>query len=97
MLGLSQDLLSRIIRYSNEQQLELKWKDSLEQLKVFSDQFKEIKDEFEGIIKTRKLKNLDQIEQRSYNLKFNLILNNIIRLVFKIIVNFNIVLIKSFK
>ena len=94
MLGLSQDLLSKIIRYSKEQQLEFKWKDSLEQLKVFSDQFKEIKEEFEGIIKARKLKNLDQIEQRSYDLKFNLILNNIIKIVF---FNFNIALIKSFK
>ena len=74
MLGLSQDLLSKIIRYSKEQQLEFKWKDSLEQLKVFSDQLKEIKEEFESVIKARKLKNLDQIEQRSYYLKFNLIL-----------------------
>ena len=72
MLGLSQDLLGKIVGYVKEEELELKWKETLEQIKILDEHLKGIKKELEDTLKAGKLKDLDKVEQRSFDLKFTL-------------------------
>ena len=70
MISLSENLLETIKNYVNEEKLVLKWSQTLEQLKVFDDELIEIKDQLKNTLKDVKLKDLDKIEQRSFDLKF---------------------------
>ena len=70
MLGLSQDLLGKIVDYVKEEELELKWKETLEQIKILDEHLKGIRKELEDTLKAGKLKDLDKVEQRSFDLKF---------------------------
>ena len=74
MLGLSQDLLGKIVDYVKEEELELKWKETLEQIKILDEHLKEIKKELEDTLKAGKLKDLDKVEQRSFDLKLKYLL-----------------------
>ena len=69
MMRLSQNLLSKIKNYVISEQLEVKWKQSLEQMMELDSQLKEIKGELESTLRLGKLKDLDKIEQRSLELK----------------------------
>ena len=70
MINLSENLLETIKNYAKEEKLVLKWSQTLEQLKVFDDELIEIKDQLKSTVKDGKLKDLDKIEQRSFDLKF---------------------------
>ena len=70
MINLSENLLETIKNYAKEEKLVLKWSQTLEQLKVFDDELIEIKDQLKNTLKDRKLKDIDKIEQRSFDLKF---------------------------
>ena len=70
MINLSENLLETIKNYTKEEKLVLKWSQTLEQLKVFDDEFIEIKEQLKNTLKDGKLKDLDKIEQRSFTLKF---------------------------
>ena len=72
MLGLSQDLLGKIVGYAKEEELELKWKETLEQIKILDEHLKGIRKELEDTFKAGKLKDLDKVEQKSFDLKFKL-------------------------
>ena len=72
MLGLSQNLLGKIVDYVKEEELELKWKETLEQIKILDEHLKGIRKELEDTLKAGKLKDLDKVEQRSFDLKFKL-------------------------
>ena len=72
MLGLSQDLLGKIVGYVKEEELELKWKETLEQIKILDEHLKGIRKELEDTLKAGKLKDLDKVEQKSFDLKFKL-------------------------
>ena len=70
MINLSVNLLETIKNYAKEEKLVLKWSQTLEQLKVFDDELNEIKDQLKNTLKDAKLKDIDKIEQRSFDLKF---------------------------
>ena len=74
MISLSENLLEIIKNYANEEKLVLKWSQTLEQLKVFDDELNEIKDQLKSTLKDGKLKDLDKIEQRSFDLKLKMII-----------------------
>ena len=74
MISLSEDLLEIIKNYANEEKLALKWSQTLEQLKMFDDELNEIKDQLKSTLKDGKLKDLDKIEQRSFDLKLKMII-----------------------
>ena len=74
MISLSENLLETIKNYAKEEKLVLKWSQTLEQLKVFDDELVEIKDQLNNTLKDGKLKDLDKIEQRSFTLKFKVLL-----------------------
>ena len=73
MISLSHNLLETIKNYTKEEKLVLKWSQTLEQLKVFDDEFIEIKEQLKNTLKDGNLKDLDKIEQRSFTLKFKTI------------------------
>ena len=73
MISLSENLLETIKNYANEEKLVLKWSQILEQLKVFDDELIEIKEQLKKTLKDGNLKDIDKIEQRSFNLKFKII------------------------
>ena len=77
MIELSDKLLEKIRIYTKEEELEIKWRIYLEQLKTFDDKLKDIKEEYEDYLKFEIPKDLHRIEQRSFNLKFNLFITNI--------------------
>ena len=74
MISLSENLLETIKNYAKEEKLVLKWSQTLEQLKVFDDELIEIKEQLKSILKDGKLNDLDKIEQRSFNLKFKILI-----------------------
>ena len=74
MISLSENLLETIKKYANNEKLVLIWSQTLEQLKVFDDELIEIKEQLKSTLKDRKLKDLDKIEQRSFNLKFKILI-----------------------
>ena len=76
MLGLSKDLLGKIVDYVKEEELELKWKETLEQIKILDEHLKGIRKELEDTLKAGKLKDLDKVEQKSFDLKFKLFITN---------------------
>ena len=61
--------------YIMEEQLEFKWVQVLEQLKVFDAELGEIKHNIENTLKEKKLKDLDKIQQRSFDLRLSYIIN----------------------
>ena len=70
MINLSKNLLETIKNYAKDEKLVLKWSQTLEQLKVFDDELIKIKDQLKNTLKDGKLNDLDEIEQRSFDLKF---------------------------
>ena len=66
---LNENLLENIKAYIKKEQLECKWRKTLEELKIFDDELKEIKEELDNMFKTQRLKDLDKIQQRSIDLK----------------------------
>ena len=69
MKNLSKNLLQNIKDYTEKEQLNLKWIQALEVLKIFEDKLSIINEELEDVLKTRELKSLSKIEQRSLDLK----------------------------
>ena len=74
MISLNENLLETIKNYAKEEKLTIKWSQTLEQLKVFDDELIEIKDQLKSTLKDGKLKDLDKIEQRSFTLKFKILI-----------------------
>ena len=74
MISLSENLLETIKNYAKDEKLLLKWSQTLEQLKMFDDELIEIKDQLKSILKDGKLKDIDKIEQRSFYLKFKILI-----------------------
>ena len=74
MINLSENLLETIKNYAKDEKLLLKWSQTLEQLKMFDDELIEIKDQLKSILKDGKLKDIDKIEQRSFALKFKILI-----------------------
>ena len=73
MIRLSENLLETIKSYVKEEKLTIKWSSTLEQLNVFYDELIEIKNFLENTLKDGELKDLDKIEQRSFDLKLKMI------------------------
>ena len=69
MIRLNENLLKKIKTYTNEEQLESKWKQTLEQLKIFLNELKGIKDDFINALKTESFKDLEKIQLRTIDLK----------------------------
>ena len=72
-MKLYQNLSDRIKNYAKEEQLELKWKNTLDQLKGFDEEIERIKVELESSLREGKLKELSKLEEKSLNLKLNLL------------------------
>ena len=72
-MKLYQNLSDRIRDYAKEEQLELKWKNTLDQLKGFDEEIERIKVELESSLRDGTLKELSKLEEKSLNLKLNLL------------------------
>ena len=69
MLNLSKDIIQEVRTYAKDQKLELTWAHMLEQLKVLDVKIADVEKELEDILKTEKLKDLNQVQQRSFDVK----------------------------
>ena len=70
-MKLYQNLSDRIRDYAKKEQLELKWKNTLDQLKDFDEEIERIKVELESSLRDGTLKELSKLEEKSLNLKIN--------------------------
>ena len=84
MLNLSKDIIQEVRTYAKNHGLELTWTHMLEQLKVLDDQITGVEKELEDTHKSGNLKNLNQVLQRSFDVKLA------IYKIYKIIINKNI-------
>ena len=73
-MKLYQNLSDRIRDYAKEEQLGLKWKYTLDQLKGFDEEIERIRVELESSLRGGTLKELSKLEEKSLNLKLNLLL-----------------------
>ena len=69
ILKLSKNIIQEIRDYINQEQLDVKWRNLLEELKMFEIGVANIEKEMENILKTRKYKDLLQIQQKSDDIK----------------------------
>ena len=72
MLDLSKDIIQEVRTYAKSHKLELTWTHMLEQLKVLDDQIAEVEKELEDIHKSGNLKNLNEVQQRSFDVKLTI-------------------------
>ena len=73
MLNLSKDIIQEVRTYAKNHKLELTWTHMLEQLKVLDDQITGVEKELEDIHKSGNMKNLNQVQQRSFDVKLTII------------------------